>query len=326
MKNCTRRSVALISTCVALSASDCAWPQGYPAKPVRIVTGAPPAGGGDVIGRAMAQKISESTGQQFVMDNRPGAGSVIAAQIVVTSPPDGYTIFQASASGFSISPFLLKKQPYDPVMDFSPVSLLAKAPLMLTVHPSLPIRSVKDLITLARARPGEVLYASNGQGSFSHLTTEMFSRAAGIAMTHVPYKGGTPAVMDTVSGQVQLVITAVPTLLPQVRASRLRAIAVTSGDRSSAVPDVPTVAESGVGGFESVQWYGYFVPRNTPSAIVDKLQLEIRKAVEAPSVKSPLQHEGAEPTALAGEALSTFLRADIARWQKAIHDAKLVLK
>jgi len=276
--------------------------------------------------RPIAQKLSETLGQQVIVDNRPGAGSMIAAQLAAGSPPDGYTVLQASASGFSISPFLQKKLPYDPIHDFTPITLIATAPLMLTVHPSLPVRSVKDLISLARTKPGQLLYASNGKGSFSHLTTEMFARSAGIAIVHVPYKGGTPAVIDTVSGNVQIVITAVPTLITQVRAARLRPLAVTSVKRSSAVPELPTVAESGLQGFESVQWYAVLAPKQTPAAITDKLYGEIRKAAESPAVRAPLAQEGAEMAVNGPQALVEFLRTDIAKWQKIIRESKIVLE
>jgi tripartite-type tricarboxylate transporter receptor subunit TctC len=276
--------------------------------------------------RPIAQKLSETLGQQVIVDNRPGAGSMIAAQLAAGSPPDGYTVLQASASGFSISPFLQKKLPYDPIHDFTPITLIATAPLMLTVHPSLPVRSVKDLISLARTKPGQLLYASNGKGSFSHLTTEMFARSAGITIVHVPYKGGTPAVIDTVSGNVQIVITAVPTLITQVRAARLRPLAVTSVKRSSAVPELPTVAESGLQGFESVQWYAVLAPKQTPAAITDKLYGEIRKAAESPAVRAPLAQEGAEMAVNGPQALAEFLRTDIAKWQKIIRESKIVLE
>jgi len=276
--------------------------------------------------RPIAQKLSETLGQQVIVDNRPGAGSMIAAQLAAGSPPDGYTVLQASASGFSISPFLQKKLPYDPIHDFTPITLIATAPLMLTVHPSLPVRSVKDLISLARTKPGQLLYASNGKGSFSHLTTEMFARSAGITIVHVPYKGGTPAVIDTVSGNVQIVITAVPTLITQVRAARRRPLAVTSVKRSSAVPELPTVAESGLQGFESVQWYAVLAPKQTPAAITDKLYGEIRKAAESPAVRAPLAQEGAEMAVNGPQALAEFLRTDIAKWQKIIRESKIVLE
>lgn len=326
MKNTLNEFIVLSLALIGLVAGESSWCQSYPAKPVRLITGAPPGGGGDVITRPIAQRLSESLGQQFIVDNRPGAGSVIAAQIVVGSPPDGYTVLQASGSNFSISPFLLKKRPYDPVQDFAPVTLVATAPLMVTVHPSLPVKSVRELIALAKAKPRSLLYASNGKGSLSHLTAEMFSSTAGIAMLHVPYKGGTPAVIDTASGQVQLVFTSVLTVLPQVRASRLRALAVTSSKRSLAIPELPTVAESGLPGFESLQWWGMFAPKNTPTAITEKLYSEIRKAAESPSVQAALAQEGAELAVKGSKALAEFHQADIAKWQKVIRQSQIVIE
>jgi tripartite-type tricarboxylate transporter receptor subunit TctC len=317
---------ASIAGLIILAASGLAWGQAFPAKPIRVVAVGPPGGGLDVIARPIAQKLAESMGQQVIVDNRPGASGLIAGQITLAAPPDGYTVLFTTASGFSISPFLVKKPPYDPTRDFTPVTLVATAPLMVAVHPSLPVRSVKDLIGLAKAKPNQLLYASNGLGSFSHLTTEMFSRAAGIAMTHVPYKGGTPAVIDTVSGNVQLTITAVPTLIAQVKAGRLRALAVTSGKRSMALPELPTVAESGLEGFESTQWYGIFGPRGMPAAVVERLFSEFAKAADNPSVKAPLAQEGAELTVNGPQALTEFLRADIAKWQKVIREARIDLE
>ena len=300
--------------------------QAYPAKPIRVINAGPAGGGADVIARPIAQKLSEAMGQQVVVDNRAGASGLIAGEITQAAPPDGYTLLFVTASGFSITPLLSRKPPYDPTRDFTPVSLVATAPLMVTVHPSLSAKSIRELIALAKARPGQLLYASNGQGSFSHLTTEMFSRAAGIAMTHVPYKGGTPAVIDTISGNVQLVITAVPTLMGQVKAGRLRALAVTSAKRSAALPDLPTVAEAGVPGFESVQWYGVFGPKNLPPAIVDQLYAELAKAVESTSVKTPLMQEGAELSVTGPQALAQFLATDVARWRKVLSGMNIVLE
>ena len=260
------------------------------------------------------------------MDNRPGASGLIAGQAAVTSPPDGYTALLGTTGTHSIMPFLAKKRPYDPVRDFVPVTLIATAPLMVAIHPSLPVKSVKGLISLARARPSQLFYASNGTGTIHHLTAEMFSRAAGITMVHVPYKGGTPAVIDTVSGHIQLVFTALPTVLAQVRASRLRALAVTSAMRSSTVPDLPTVAESGLPGFESVQWYGVFVPKHTPSAIAGKLYIAIRKAMESTHVKAALAQEGSELAVNGPRALAEFHQADMARWQKVIRESNIVLE
>lgn len=300
--------------------------QTYPAKPIRLIVGGPAGGGADIVMRPLAQRLSEQLGQQVVVDNRPGAGSIIAGQSAMAAPADGYTLLQASASGFAVSPFALKKQPYDPERDFAPVTMVAIAPMLITVNPALPVKSVKELIALAKARQNQLLYASNGQGSFSHLTTELFCRTTGIRMTHVPYKGGTPAVIDTVSGQTQVVITALPTLMTQVKAARLRALAVTSARRSSTVPELPTVAESGYPGFESVQWYAIFAPRHTPGTIVDRLHGEVRKAADSPALKAPLAQEGADLSVAGPQALAEFLRADIAKWRRVIQEAKIVLE
>jgi tripartite-type tricarboxylate transporter receptor subunit TctC len=270
--------------------------------------------------------MTESMGQSVIVDNRPAASGVVGAQAVASAPPDGYTVVLATASGFSIAPFLLRKRPYDPVQDFSPVTMLATAPMMVTVHPSLPVKSVKELVGLAKSRPDQLFYGTNGTGSFSHLTTEMFSRVAGIAMVHVPYKGGTPAVIDTVSGNVQVLITALPTLITQVKAARLRALAVTSAARSAAIPELPTVTEAGLPGFLSVQWYAVFGPRNTPAAIVDRLHAELRKVADSPAVKAPLAQEGAELAVGGPQALGEFLRADIQKWQKVIRESNIALE
>ena len=311
---------------VALLVHGIAHGQGYPVKPVRLLLPGPAAGGADVVMRPIAQRLSEQMGQQVIIDNRPGAGGVIAGQVAMALPADGYTLVVATAGGFSIAPFVVKKQPYDPERDFIPVTMIATAPMMITVHPALPVRSVKDLVGLAKAKQNQLFYASNGQSSFSHLTTEYFSRATGIRMTHVPYKGGTPAVIDTVSGQVQLIITAFPTLIAQVKASRLRALAVTSAKRSSAAPDLPTVAESGYAGFESAQWYGILAMKGTSSAITERLYNEIRKAGESPALKAPLAQEGAELSVNGPQALADFLRTDIAKWRKVIKESNIVLE
>lgn len=300
--------------------------QVYPVKPVRVVTGGPPGGGADVIARPFAQRLTGQMGQQVMVDNRPGAGSLIAAQIARTAPADGYTLYQASGSAFTVAPFVLKNQPYDPERDFVPVTLLATAPMMITVNPALPVRSVKELVGLARTKQNQLLYASNGQGSFSHLTTEYFSRTTGVRMTHVPYKGGAPAVIDTVSGNVQLIFTALPTVVGQIKAARLRAIAVTSAKRSSAFPGLPTVAEAGYAGFESAQWWGIFAPYGTPTAITDRLFNEFRKASDSPALKAPLAQEGAELMVTGPQSLAELLRTEIAKWRKVIRDSNIVLE
>jgi tripartite-type tricarboxylate transporter receptor subunit TctC len=277
----------------------------------------------DVVVRPIALWLSASVRQQFIVDNRAGASGLIAGEIVAAAPPDGYTVLIGTSGTHSLAPLLVRKPPYDPVRQFAPVTLIATAPLLAAVHPSLPVKSVRELIGLAKARPGQLLYASNGAGTIQHMTTTMLSQIAGISMTHVPYKGGTPAVMDTVSGHTHLVITAIPTVLAQVRASRLRALAVTSAARAAVITDIPTVAESGVPGFESVQWYSLFVPIRTPASVVERLHVETRKAAGSPEVKAALAFEGAELVVSGPGALSDFHRADMAKWRKVVRDSKI---
>jgi tripartite-type tricarboxylate transporter receptor subunit TctC len=316
---------AWIAGALVFAASSLTWPQVYPAKPIRLIVAGPPGGGNDIITRPIAQRLSESMGQPVIVENRAGAGTLVAGQATVTAAPDGYTFLMATISTMCISPYLVKKRPYDPVQDFAPITLVATAGLMVTVHPPLPATTTRELIGLATSRPGQLLYASNGAGSLSHLTTEMFNRAAGITMVHVPYKGGTPAAIDTIAGQTQVVITAIPTLIAHVKSSRLRAIAVTSMRRSPAVPDIPTVAESGVPGFESSQWYAAFAPKNTPMPIVEKLYSELAKATDIAAVKAALSQEGAELTAAGPTQLGILVQADSAKWQKLVRDSRIVL-
>jgi tripartite-type tricarboxylate transporter receptor subunit TctC len=293
---------------------------------VRLISSGSAGGGADILVRPIVHKLSEAFGQQVVVDNRGGAGGVLAAQAVLAAAPDGYTMFFANAINMSIAPAVRSRLPFDPMKDFSPVTRVATTPLMIAVHPSLPAKSVKELIAFAKVRPKQVLCASNGEGTIQHLTIEMFNRAANIVCLHVPYKGGTPAVIDTVAGQTQVVITAVPTLLAQVRASRLRALAVTSRERISTLREVPTVAESGFTDFEAVQWYGFFGHARTPVAVIERWSSEVRKAIESPSVRTGMMHEGAEPAADGPQALAEFHRADIAKWQKVVRESRIVLE
>lgn len=322
MKTSLFRVGVLLTASIGLVAGESSWCQPYPSKPVRLIVQGLPGTAPDLIARLIAPRLSESLGQPVIIDNRGGAGGIVAAQIAATSPADGYMVLLAASAGVSIAPFLAKKRPYDPIQDFTPVTLVAITPLIVTMHPSLPVKSVKELIGLAKARPKQLLYATPGAGSVFHLTIEMFSRAAGITMVHVPYKGGPPAVIDTISGQVQLVISTVIPVLPHVRASRLRALAVTGSKRMSVVPEVATVAESGLYGFESLQWWAMFAPRNTPNAITERLFNEVRKAVASPSVTSVLAREGLELSVNGRQPLAEFHRIEIAKWQKVIHDLR----
>ncbi|MCW5604678.1 MAG: tripartite tricarboxylate transporter substrate binding protein [Burkholderiales bacterium] len=291
--------------------------QEFPVKPVRIIVPGPAAGGADVVARAMGVHMAELLGQQVVIENRPGANGQIATELVSKAPPDGYTVILGTASAFSLNPSL-GPVPYDPIRSFSPVSMVATSPLLLVVHPSIPVRMVGDLIKLAKSRPGQLLYASNGAGSLSHLTTELFSSQAGIELVHVPYKGGTPAVIDTVTGQVSLVITALPTLMTQVRAGRVRPVAVTGTSRVSALPDVPTVSEGGLTGFSSVQWYAMFAPAGTPQGAGQRLNGVVSKVVEAVEMKTLFAREGLEGAGSTPGDLGAFLAADLAKWGKVV--------
>ena len=308
------RAVLLLTTIAGGSA----WCQTYPAKSVRLIIGGLPGTAPDVIARVMAPHITEALGQALVIDNRGGGSGILGAQIVATAPGDGYTTLLVGGAGLTIVPFLTKKRPYDPVRDFTPVTLVTIAPLVIACHPSLPVKSVKDLIGLAKAKPKELLFGTPGVGSIHHLTFEMFNRAAGIAMTHVPYKGGPPAVIDTISGRVQFVITTVIPVQPHLKAGKLRAITVTSAKRVGPFPDVPTAAESGLPGFEALQWFAMFAPRATPMAIRERLFNEVRKAAEIPSVASVLSQEGQETAVNGPQALAEFQRSETVKWQKVI--------
>jgi len=291
--------------------------QDYPVKAVRMIVPGPPAGGADVVARALGARLSDSLGQQIVIDNRAGANGQIAAELTAKSPADGYTIILATSSAFTLNPSL-GAVPYDPVKSFAPVSPVATSPLLLVVHPSVPAKSVADLVRLAKARPGQLLYGSNGMGSLSHLTTELFKSQAGIDMVHVPYKGGTPAVIDTVGGQVSVLITALPTLMAQVRAGKVRAVAVTGSRRVSTLPEVPTVEEGGLKGFSAVQWYAMFAPAGTSAAIVQRLNGTLGAAVAAAEVKELFGREGLESASGSAQELGAFLATDLAKWMQVV--------
>jgi tripartite-type tricarboxylate transporter receptor subunit TctC len=326
MKNLFLGSGALAGGLIGLILHDVTWSQPYPSRPVRLVVQGAASSAPDIIMRPIAQRFSQSVGQPVIVDNRPGAGGVVAVQIAVSAPPDGYTILVAASGAISIVPFLVKKLPYDPLEDLAPVTLVAIAPLIVTAHPSVPIASVKDLVALAKSTPKKILFGTPGVGSVQHLTMEMFNHAAGVSLGHIPYKSGASAVIATVGGETQLAITAIPAVLLQIKASRLRALGVTSAKRSSAVPDVPTIAESGLPGFEAVTWYGMYAPRNTPAKIVEKLYAEMRKATEAPDVKSAAAQEGVELEVKGSRALAEFQRIDMAKWQRIIRESNIVLE
>ena len=317
----TAGNVALfLSGCVAAGTLPVALAQTYPAKSIRVVAPFPPSGGTDLFARALAQKLGAVFGQQVIVDNRSGAGGMIGSDLVARAAPDGYTLLVTSSSTHSIAPHLTRKPLYDPLRDFSPVIAIASAPNLLVVHPSLPVRTVMQLIDLAKARPGAINYASNGAGTLSHLTGELFKLQTGTNLAHIPYKGGPPAVIDLVAGQVSVLFTAIPTVVTQVRAGRLRAIAVTGLKLVDAIKDVPTVAET-VPGFESSQWWGMFVPPGTPADIIDKLNAEVGRMLVDAEVKARFANEGADSIGGSPREFAVYLKADYEKWGKVVKEA-----
>jgi tripartite-type tricarboxylate transporter receptor subunit TctC len=300
--------------------------QQYPAKPVRIVVGFTPGGGNDVISRLVATKLTASMGRPFVVENRPGAAGSIGAEIVAKSPPDGYTLFLAGVASHGINPNLQKNISYDPVRDFDPICLMATAPVLLAVHPSLPVKSVKQFIAFARARPGQINYASSGYGSSSQLATELFDSMAGTKLIHVPYKGIGAATTDLLSGQVQVMFNAAASLLLHTRAGRMRALGVGALQRLSAIPDIPTIAESGVPGYQSGSWYGFVAPAGTPRAIIDRLSRETTAAVKSPDISAKLTAEANIVVGSTPEEFSTYIKEEGARIGKVIRTAGIKME
>ena len=297
--------------------------QPYPAKPIRMIIGFPPGGGTDIIGRIVAQRLSEVLGQQILPDNRGGAAGQIAAELAAKAPPDGYTVMMAHIAAISILPSLIARLPYDPQKDFSPISLVAIGPNLLVVHPSLPVRSVKELIGLAKARPGQLYFASPGSGSVQHLAGELFNLEARVSMVHVPYKGSGQSIVDLVAGHVHLNIDSVPTVLPHVRTGRLRALAVTSQKRFSILPDIPTVTESGVAGFDLSTWWGLVAPAAVSKDVIARLEAETVKLLRQPDVKEKIAFAGADAVGNTAEEFAAFIRAERAKYARIVKDAKI---
>ncbi len=297
--------------------------QAYPTKALRLIVPFAPGGGNDTIARAIGAQMSGSMGQQVVIDNRAGAGGVLGAEAAARAPADGYTLFLGGVGSHAVNPTLMPNLPYDAVKDFSPVSLIASAPSVLVVNTTVNARTVSELTAIAKASPGKLNYATNGNGSSSHLATLLYESLAGIQMTHVPYKGFAPALTDILGGQVQLMMNSIVALAPQVKAGKIRALAVSSRTRSSVLPDVPTMAEAGVAGYEAGSWYGILVPAGTPRDIVQRLNAEVVRAVKQPDVRERLASEGADPIGSTPEEFSAHIKVEMTRLGKVIRDAKL---
>jgi len=296
--------------------STAAFAQTYPVKTVRIVVGYPPGGPTDVIARTVAQKLTIALGQQVIVDNRPGASGMIGAEQVVKAAPDGYTLLTVPIT-YAVTPSVYPKMPYDAEKDLAPVALVASSPFILVVHPTLPVKTVKELIALAKSRPGQINYASASTGGMPHLAGELFNMMTGVKLTHIPYKGAAPATVDLLAGQVSLMFNNMLSAMPLVKAGKLRAVAVTSLKRSAAIPELPTIAET-VKGFEASGWYGAFAPAATPKDIIAKLNAEINKLMRLPDVAQRLAGDGVEAASMTPAEFGAYLHGEIAKWGKVV--------
>jgi tripartite-type tricarboxylate transporter receptor subunit TctC len=317
-----RAGALLLALCPALFVTEGVHAQQqYPTRPVRMVVGFAAGGATDISARTLAQKLSETVGQQVVVDNRPGASSMLAGEIVARSAPDGYTLLLANAT--IAMPSLFAKLPFDVQKDLRPITLAGYGPLALTAHPSLPAKSVKELVALAKRKPGELNYASAGSGSFTHLAMALFVTMTGTDMVHIPYKGGSPAAIATMTGETQLAFSSVGASIPALRQGKLRALAVSGLKRNTALPDVPTASEAGVSGYDATSWYGLFAPAATPQAIVAKLGEQSVKALSDPHLKERLVAQGIDPAIGGVDEFSAYLNIEIPKWTKVIKAAAI---
>jgi tripartite-type tricarboxylate transporter receptor subunit TctC len=293
----------------------------YPDRPIRLLVGFAPGGGADTAARPVAQRLAEAIGQQVVVDNRPGSSGNVAAEIVARASPDGYSVLFGTIANFAINPMIFERLTYDPVRDFAPVTLAAAPVNVVVVHPSVQASTMKELIALVRAKPNTINYGSSGIGGTGHLAGELMSLMGGLVMTHVPYKGGAPAVADLIGGNIPMVITVVPGAMPQVRANRARLLAVTTGKRSALLPDTPTIAESGLPGFEANNWYGVVVPAKTPQSIVTRLNTELVKVLNSPGLRETYANQGIEAIPSTPAEFTAYIRSEIVKWGKIVKAA-----
>jgi tripartite-type tricarboxylate transporter receptor subunit TctC len=315
--------VTLFATALAPSFAEA---QSWPTRPVRLISPFAPGGGADITSRAVAQRLSTSLGQQVVVENRGGAGGMIGVDVATKAPADGYTMVMGTIGPIAINPSLYKKMTYDPIRDLIPVSQTANALNVLVVHPSLPAKNVKEMIAIAKARPNQMNYGSSGPGATDHLAGELFNVLAGVKMVHVPYKGGAPAMLDLVAGNVQVVFSTVSTAIAAMESKRVRPLAMTGNQRFELMPELPTVAEAGLKGFEVNNWYGIFLPTGTPKDIVTKLNAEVVKALAAPDVKKRLIEAGIVATSSSPEGFTAYVKAESTKWAKVIKDAGITVE
>ena len=317
------RSLAAVLGVVLLAFSTSASAQQYPNRPIRFVVPFAPGGSTDTLARTIGQKLTDALQQQVVVDNRSGANGNIGMEIVAHAAPDGYTILLGYIANLGIGPGLYAKLPFDPVRDYAPITQLASSPNILAVHPSLPVKSLRELIAYAKTNPKKLNFASSGVGSIGHLTGELLNRSAGVDMVHVPYKGSGQAVIDLLGGQVQMMFSGMSSVMQHIKAGKLRALAVTGAQRSPAVPDVPTIAESGFPGFEATAWYGVLAAARTPKPIVNRLHDEIVRALALPDVKERLNNVGFELVGGTPDEFAVFIKSEIAKWTRVVRDAHI---
>ena len=316
------RLVALAAS--AFAGSPAAQP--YPVKTVRMLVGFPPGGGTDIVGRIVAQRLAEGLGQQVIVDNRPGATSMLAAELTAKAAPDGYTVMMGHIAALSILPSLVSRMAYDVARDFAPITLAAIGPNLLVIHPSLPAKNVKELVALAKARPGQLQFASPGNGSVQHLAGELFKLQARVDMLHIPYKGSGQSIVDLLAGQVHMDFDSVPPVLGYVRQGKLRALAVTSANRSALLPEIPTISESGVPGFDMSTWWGLVAPAAVSKDVVARLHAETTKALQLPDTRERLANVGAEPRGNRPDEFAAFIRSEADKYARIVREAKIKIE
>ena len=316
---CSVLSVAVVFVMLAAAAVPDAVAQAYPSKPIRIIALSSPGSGPDIVGRLIGSRLTEAWGQQAIVDPRPAATGIVGAEIASKAAPDGHTMVIVTSQAVIVS-VMYEKLPFNLIRDFAPITMVASTPFILAVHPAVPAASIQELVALARSKPGSLRYGSGGSGSPPHLSAEIFKSMTGTDMLHVPYKGVTPAMIDAVAGQVQMLISVIPAVLPTIKSGRLRALGVTSAKRTALVPDVPTIAET-VPGYEFIGWYSLFAPANTPSGIVNKLNAEIVKGLNTPEFRERFIALGAEPSTSTPQALAAYLREQTEKMRKAVRDS-----
>ena len=316
-------TLAGLALSCALACDPGAAQESYPSKPVRIVVSFAAGGPTDQVARVMSAKLTELLGQTFLVENKTGAGGNLGAAEVARAAPDGYTLLMATVSTHAINPGLYKNMPYDPVKDFAPVGQVGVTPCVLAVHPSLPVTDVKQLIALLKANPGKYSYGSGGNGSSAHLSAELFKSMAGVDVVHVPYKGASPALTDVMAGRIVMFIGNLPPAMPLIKAGSVRPLAVTTAQRSPLVPDLPTLAESGLPGYETVAWFGLFAPAGTPTEIVARLQAEVARILREPDIRERIAFLGGEPVGNKPEEFAVIVKGDVAKWRKVVKDANV---